>query len=862
MFERFTEKAIKVVMLSQEESRRLGHNFVGTEQILLGLIGEGTGVAYKVLRSVNLTLKDARMEVERIIGRGSGFVAVEIPFTPRAKRVLENSIEESRDLGHGYIGTEHILLALLDEDDGVAWRLFDDLKIDVEKLRADVLMAIGADSSDLNAVALVIGGEDDDREYSLEEYTTNITEQAKEGKLDPVVGRAKEIERVIQILVRRKKNNPVLIGEPGVGKTAVAEGLAQRIIQRDVPDILEEKEIVSLDIGLLLAGTKYRGEFEDRIKRIMEEVQNSETIILVIDEIHNLIGAGAAEGAVDAANILKPALARGELQCIGATTIEEYRKHIEKDQALERRFQPVNVPEPSVDETIQILRGLRNRYERHHMLRISDGALVAAAKLGAQFIADRFLPDKAIDLIDEASARVRLSGCGLPKAAKDLDKELRELLQAKDIAIREQDFDEAGHCRDLEMEIRAQITALIQRQEGLNKNQAKYNPTVEEEDIAEIVAAWTGIPVSKVSKSETEKLLKMEEILHGRVVGQDKAVMAISRAIRRARTGLKNPNRPIASFIFSGPTGVGKTELTKALASYFFGSEDTMVRMDMSEYMERHNIAKLIGSPPGYVGFSEGGLLTEAVRRKPYTVVLFDEVEKAHPDVFNLLLQILEDGRLTDAQGRLVDFKNTLLILTSNIGSKVIEKGSQGGLGFETADDENDSQYDRISSAVNEELKQYFRPEFLNRLDEIIVFSQLNKQNVREIADIMVAQLCERVLKQGLNLEVTDAVKEKLTDEGYNPIYGARPLRRAIMHLLEDNLAGSFLNTEFKKGSNIIVNLDANGEVKINLTEGTVVPEEEDKSDVPQRRRFALSTMRKRKKEKADQDPVEPVEVS
>lgn len=852
MFERFTEKAIKVVMLSQEESRRLGHNFVGTEQILLGLIGEGTGVAYKVLRSVNLTLKDARMEVERIIGRGSGFVAVEIPFTPRAKRVLENSIEESRDLGHGYIGTEHILLALLDEDDGVAWRLFDDLKIDVEKLRADVLMAIGADSSDLNAVALVIGGEEDDREYSLEEYTTNISEQAKEGKLDPVVGRAKEIERVIQILVRRKKNNPVLIGEPGVGKTAVAEGLAQRIIQRDVPDILEEKEIVALDIGLLLAGTKYRGEFEDRIKRIMEEVQTSTTIILVIDEIHNLIGAGAAEGAVDAANILKPALARGELQCIGATTIEEYRKHIEKDQALERRFQPVNVPEPSVDETIQILRGLRNRYERHHMLRISDGALVAAAKLGAQFIADRFLPDKAIDLIDEASARVRLSGCGLPKAAKDLDKELRELLQAKDIAIREQDFDEAGHCRDLEMEIRAQITALIQRQEGLNKNQAKYNPTVEEEDIAEIVAAWTGIPVSKVSKSETEKLLKMEEILHGRVIGQDKAVMAISRAIRRARVGLKNPNRPIASFIFSGPTGVGKTELTKALASYFFGSEDTMVRLDMSEYMERHNIAKLIGSPPGYVGFSEGGLLTEAVRRKPYTVVLFDEVEKAHPDVFNLLLQILEDGRLTDAQGRLVDFKNTLLILTSNIGSKVIEKGSQGGLGFETADDATDSQYDRISSAVNEELKQYFRPEFLNRLDEIIVFSQLTKQNVREIADIMVGQLCDRVLKQGLNLEVTDAVKEKLTDEGFNPIYGARPLRRAIMHLLEDNLAGSFLNTEFKKGSNIIVNLDANGEVKITLTEGVVTTVEEEDSDLPKRRRFALSTMRKRKKEKAD----------
>ena len=819
MFERFTEKAIKVVMLSQEESRRLGHNFVGTEQILLGLIGEGTGVAYKVLRSVNLTLKDARMEVERIIGRGSGFVAVEIPFTPRAKRVLENSIEESRDLGHGYIGTEHILLALLDEDDGVAWRLFDDLKIDVEKLRADVLMAIGADSSDLNAVALVIGGEDDDREYSLEEYTTNITEQAKEGKLDPVVGRAKEIERVIQILVRRKKNNPVLIGEPGVGKTAVAEGLAQRIIQRDVPDILEEKEIVALDIGLLLAGTKYRGEFEDRIKRIMEEVQNSTTIILVIDEIHNLIGAGAAEGAVDAANILKPALARGELQCIGATTIEEYRKHIEKDQALERRFQPVNVPEPSVDETIQILRGLRNRYERHHMLRISDGALVAAAKLGAQFIADRFLPDKAIDLIDEASARVRLSGCGLPKAAKDLDKELRELLQAKDIAIREQDFDEAGHCRDLEMEIRAQITALIQRQEGLNKNQAKYNPTVEEDDIAEIVAAWTGIPVSKVSKSETEKLLKMEEILHGRVIGQDKAVMAISRAIRRARVGLKNPNRPIASFIFSGPTGVGKTELTKALASYFFGSEDTMVRMDMSEYMERHNIAKLIGSPPGYVGFSEGGLLTEAVRRKPYTVVLFDEVEKAHPDVFNLLLQILEDGRLTDAQGRLVDFKNTLLILTSNIGSKVIEKGSQGGLGFETADDESDSQYDRISSAVNEELKQYFRPEFLNRLDEIIVFRQLTKDEVGQIAEIMLKEVFERISMKGIQLEVTDRFKTRLIDEGYNPTYGARPLRRAVMRLLEDSLAEEVLSEKIKAGDTAVVDVGEDNKVKVLLGE-------------------------------------------
>jgi ATP-dependent Clp protease ATP-binding subunit ClpC len=846
MFERFTEKAIKVVMLSQEESRRLGHNFVGTEQILLGLIGEGTGVAYKVLRAENLNLKDARMEVERIIGRGSGFVAVEIPFTPRAKRVLENSIEESRDLGHGYIGTEHILLALLDEDDGVAWRLFEDLKIDIEKLRADVLVAIGADAAEMNAVALVMGSDDDDREYSLEEYTTNLTDQAKEGRLDPVVGRVKEIERVVQILVRRKKNNPVLIGEPGVGKTAVAEGLAQRIIQRDVPDILEEKEIVSLDIGLLLAGTKYRGEFEDRIKRVMEEVQSSTRIILVIDEVHNLIGAGAAEGAVDAANILKPALARGELQCIGATTIEEYRKHIEKDQALERRFQPVNVPEPTIDETVQILRGLRNRYEKHHMLRISDGALVAAATLGAQFIADRFLPDKAIDLIDEASARVRLASCGLPQAAKNLDKELREILKTKDIAIRDQNFEEAGNCHSLEMEIRTQINTILSSQDTTNYKKENYNPTVEEDNVAEIVAAWTGIPVSKVSKSETEKLLKMEELLHERVIGQDVAVTAISRAIRRARVGLKNPNRPIASFIFSGPTGVGKTELTKALASYFFGSEEAMVRLDMSEYMERHNIAKLIGSPPGYVGFSEGGLLTEQVRRKPYTVVLFDEVEKAHPDVFNLLLQILEDGRLTDAQGRLIDFKNTLIILTSNIGSKVIEKGAAGGLGFDTVDDEGEADYNRMSAAVQEELKQYFRPEFLNRLDEIIVFNQLTKKDVRKIADIMIKQLCKRVSEQGYNLEVTDSVKEKLTDEGFNPIYGARPLRRAIMNLLEDNLAGEFLEKEFEPGTNIVVNLDENKKVSISVTGITLDEEEEEESVVKPRRRTALSSLKAR----------------
>jgi ATP-dependent Clp protease ATP-binding subunit ClpC len=833
MFERFTEKAIKVVMLSQEESRRLGHNFVGTEQILLGLIGEGTGVAFKVLRDEGLNLKEARMEIERIIGRGSGFVAVEIPFTPRAKRVLENSIEESRDLGHPYIGTEHILLALLDEDDGVAWRLFEEKKIDAEKLRADVIVAMGTDALEMSSRSFRRrgNGEEEEREYSLEEYTTNLTDMAREYALDPVVGRSKEIERVIQILVRRKKNNPVLVGEPGVGKTAVAEGLAQRIFQRDVPDVLDEKEIVSLDIGLLLAGTKYRGEFEDRLKRVMEEVQTSTKIILVIDELHNLIGAGAAEGAVDAANILKPALARGELQCIGATTIEEYRKHIEKDPALERRFQPVTVPEPTIEETVEILRGLRNRYEKHHLLRISDGALNAAANLGAQFIADRFLPDKAIDLIDEASARVRLSGCGLPDAAKKLDKELREILKEKDIAIRNQNFEEAGLLHAREMESRAQITAVLQAQGDL-KFLNSQELTVREEHIAEIVASWTGIPVNKVSKSETEKLVKMEELLHERVIGQEVAVAAISRAIRRARVGLKNPNRPIASFIFSGPTGVGKTELTKALASYFFGSEESMVRMDMSEYMERHNIAKLIGSPPGYVGFSEGGLLTEQVRRKPYTVVLFDEVEKAHPDVFNLLLQILEDGRLTDAQGRLIDFKNTLIILTSNIGAKAIEQGASkaaAGIGFDSLDEDAQSEnYAKMSSAVQEELKNYFRPEFLNRLDEIIVFQSLTQNDVRKIADIMLNQLCKRVTKQGFSLDITEEVKAKLAKEGFNPVYGARPLRRAIMNLLEDRLANTFLGKTFVEGTNFAVTLDDTETIQIEVTGVTPVESKED----------------------------------
>ena len=809
MFERFTEKAIKVIMLAQEEARRLGHNFVGTEQILLGLIGEGTGVAAKVLKSMGVNLKDARIEVEKIIGRGSGFVAVEIPFTPRAKRVLELSLEEARQLGHNYIGTEHLLLGLIREGEGVAARVLENLGVDLSKVRTQVIRMLGETAE----VAAGAGPQGRTKTPTLDEFGSNLTHLASEGKLDPVVGRQKEIERVIQILGRRTKNNPVLIGEPGVGKTAIAEGLAQRIANKDIPDILEEKRVVTLDIGLLVAGTKYRGEFEERLKKIMDEIRQAGNVILVIDEVHTLIGAGAAEGAIDAANILKPALARGELQCIGATTLDEYRKHIERDAALERRFQPVMVGEPSVDETIEILYGLRERYEQHHKLKILDEALEAAAKLSDRYISDRFLPDKAIDLVDEAGSRVRLINSQLPPAAKELDKELRQILKQKDDAVRAQDFDKAGELRDREMEIKAEIRAIASSKKT-EADGEEASPFVDAEEIAHIVASWTGVPVNKLTESESEKLLHMEDTLHQRLIGQEDAVKAVSRAIRRARVGLKNPNRPIASFIFSGPTGVGKTELTKALAAYFFGSEDAMIRLDMSEYMERHTVSKLIGSPPGYVGYNEGGQLTEAVRRRPYTVVLFDEIEKAHPDVFNMLLQILEDGRLTDAKGRTVDFKNTLLIMTSNIGSKVIEKGG-GGLGFEFSDDQTESQYNRIRSLVNEELKNYFRPEFLNRLDEIIVFRQLTKEEVKEIAEILLKEVFARLTEKEIALQVTDKFKERLVEEGYNPAYGARPLRRAIMRLLEDVLAEEILSGRVGEGDTAIVDLDEEGKVKV-----------------------------------------------
>src|SRR5919202_3368764 len=746
MFERFTEQAIKAIMLAQEEARRLGHNFVGTEQILLGLVGEGTGIAAKVLLDMGLNLKEARNEIENIIGRGSGFLPPEIPFTPRVKRIFETALNEARQLGHNYIGTEHILLGLIQDDEGVAGKVLQNLGIDRQRVRTQVIRAVGE-------VAAVPGGRGDSDDHkipTLEEFGTNLTKLAAAGKLDPVVGRENEIERVIQVLGRRTKNNPVLVGEPGVGKTALAEGLAQRMVNRNVPEILEDKQVISLDMGSLIAGTKFRGEFEERLTKIMAEIRAAGNIILVIDEIHTLVGAGAIQGSMDASNMLKPALARGELQCVGATTLDEYRKHIERDAALERRFQPIKVGEPSVAETIEILYGLRSAYEQHHRLTISDAALEAAATLSDRYINDRFLPDKAIDLIDEAGSRVRVMNSQTPPEVKELKKQLPAVTKEKDAAVREQDFDKAGKLRDRELEIEAEIAEAT-----INKSQVKTSPIVTEEDIAHIVANWTGVPVSKLTESESELLLHMEDTLHQRLIGQEEAVTAVSRAIRRARVGLKNPNRPIASFIFSGPTGVGKTELAKSLASYFFGSEEAMIRLDMSEFMERHTVSKLIGSPPGYVGYDEGGQLTEAVRRKPYTVVLFDEIEKAHPDVFNMLLQILDDGRLTDAKGRTVDFKNTLLIMTSNLGSKVIEKGGSG-LGFEFSDNQAESGYNRIRDRVNEDLKQYFRPEFLNRLDEIIVFRQLTKDEVKQIAEIMLREISTRLTEQGITLHVTE----------------------------------------------------------------------------------------------------------
>ena len=805
MFERFTEKAIKVIMLAQEEARRLGHNFVGTEQVLLGLIGEGTGVAAKTLKSMGVTLKDARAEVEKIIGRGSGFVAVEIPFTPRAKRVLELSWDEARQLGHNYIGTEHLLLGLIREGEGVAARVLENLGVDLNKVRSNVVKMLGeskpqAVSSGTSGASSSTGGKT--KTPSLDEFGRDLTLAAQELRLDPVVGREKEIERVIQILARRTKNNPVLIGEPGVGKTAVAEGLAIRIVNAEVPDILDGKKVIQLDMGLLVAGTKYRGEFEERLKKIMDEIRQAGNIILVIDEMHTLIGAGAAEGAIDAANILKPALSRGEIQVIGATTLDEYRKYVEKDSALERRFQPVIIDEPTEEESIEIIKGLKPKYEEHHKLIISDEAIVAAVKLSNKYITDRFLPDKAIDVIDEASSKVRLKVSNLSPEGKELEKELRSIIKEKEDAIRNQEFEKASQLRDDEADMKDKIREMAQK---YREEHEANKPTVTAENVAEVIGTMTGIPVTKLTEGESERLLKLEQTLHARVIGQNDAVVAIAKAIRRARVGLKSPNRPIGSFIFCGPTGVGKTELAKALAEAVFGSEDNMIRVDMSEFMEKHSTAKLIGSPPGYVGYDDGGHLTELVRKKPYSVILFDEIEKAHPDVFNIMLQILDDGRLTDAKGRHVNFKNTIIIMTSNVGASMITTTSK--LGFSTSDDESKDKYEKLKETVSEEMKKAFRPEFLNRIDETIVFAHLKQEEIRQIVDLMLKDLFKRLAERELSVEVTDEVKDHLAKNGYSEAYGARPLRRLIQRKIEDMLAEEILSGKYSAGDTIVIKL-------------------------------------------------------
>ena len=831
MFERFTEKAIKVIMLAQEEARRLGHNFVGTEQILLGLIGEGTGIAAKTLKSMGVNLKDARTEVEKIIGRGSGFVAVEIPFTPRAKRVLELSWDEARQLGHNYIGTEHLLLGLIREGEGVAARVLENLGVDLTKVRSHVIRLLGESGAATSGGGSSSSSTSTGRSKTptLDEFGVNMTQAAQENRLDPVVGREKEIERVIQILGRRTKNNPVLIGEPGVGKTAIAEGLAIRISNADVPEILLDKKIVMLDIGLLVAGTKYRGEFEERLKKIMDEIRSAGNVMLVIDELHTLIGAGAAEGAIDAANILKPALARGELQCIGATTMDEYRKHIERDAALERRFQPVIVDPPSVEETIEILRGLRPKYAEHHRLIISAEAIEHASKLSDRYISDRFLPDKAIDIVDEASSRVRLRASSLPPEGKEVEKELRKVRRDKEMAIRNQEFEKAANLRESETKLSEKIREI---QTAWKAQQETEKPVVTGEEVAYVVSSWTGIPLLKLTEGESERLLHMSDVLHQRVIGQNDAVEAVCKAIRRARVGLKNPNRPIGSFIFSGPTGVGKTELAKALAGYFFGSEDNLIRIDMSEFMEHHTTSKLIGSPPGYVGYQEGGQLTEQVRRKPYSVVLFDEIEKAHPDVFNVLLQILDDGRLSDSKGRTVDFKNTIIIMTSNVGAQFIDKSALT-LGFQvqTADAEHSDRYKKIKDLVMDSMKKTFRPEFLNRIDEIIVFQQLTKEEIRHIVDIMSADLQGRIKAQGMELVVTNDCKDLIAKEGYNPTYGARPLRRAIQRMLEDNMAEQVLQGNFKEGDVIETVLEGDTVKFQKLAKKVAKPEKGEKEE-------------------------------
>ncbi|MGE8081777.1 ATP-dependent protease ATP-binding subunit ClpC [Peribacillus loiseleuriae] len=795
MFGRFTERAQKVLALAQEEAIRLGHNNIGTEHILLGLVREGEGIAAKALYALGLGSDKIQKEVENLIGRGQE-KAQTIHYTPRAKKVIELSMDEARKLGHSYVGTEHVLLGLIREGEGVAARVLNNLGVSLNKARQQVLQLLGSNESGGHQGAASANASTP----TLDGLARDLTAIAREGSLDPVIGRSKEIQRVIEVLSRRTKNNPVLIGEPGVGKTAIAEGLAQQIINNEVPEILRDKRVMTLDMGTVVAGTKYRGEFEDRLKKVMDEIRQAGNIILFIDELHTLIGAGGAEGAIDASNILKPSLARGELQCIGATTLDEYRKYIEKDAALERRFQPITVNEPTIEESILILKGLRDRYEAHHRVSITDESIDAAVKLSDRYISDRFLPDKAIDLIDEAGSKVRLRSYTTPPNLKELEVKLDEVRKEKDSSVQSQEFEKAASLRDTEQRLREQLE---ETKKTWKEKQGQENSEVTVDDIAHVVSSWTGVPVTRLAQTESDKLLNMESILHDRVIGQEEAVIAVAKAVRRARAGLKDPKRPIGSFIFLGPTGVGKTELARALAESIFGDEEAMIRIDMSEYMEKHSTSRLVGSPPGYVGYEEGGQLTEKVRRKPYSVVLLDEIEKAHPDVFNILLQVLEDGRLTDSKGRTVDFRNTILIMTSNVGASALKSNKY--VGFNIQDQGQD--YKDMKGKVLEELKRAFRPEFLNRIDETIVFHALERKHLKEIVTLMSVQLTNRLNEQEILIELTDAAKEKIAEVGYDPEYGARPIRRALQKHVEDYLSEELLKGNVQKNHPVTIDV-------------------------------------------------------
>jgi ATP-dependent Clp protease ATP-binding subunit ClpC len=804
MFERFTDRARRVVVLAQEEARMLNHNYIGTEHILLGLIHEGEGVAAKALESLGISLEAVRQQVEEIIGQGQQAPSGHIPFTPRAKKVLELSLREALQLGHNYIGTEHILLGLIREGDGVAAQVLVKLGADLNRVRQQVIQLLhGYQGKEPTSAASGSTESAPSTSLVLDQFGRNLTQGAREGKLDPVIGREKEIERVMQVLSRRTKNNPVLVGAPGVGKTAVVEGLAQKIVKGEVPETIKDKQLYTLDLGALVAGSRYRGDFEERLKKVLKEIRTRGDIILFIDEIHTLVGAGAAEGAIDAASILKPMLARGELQTIGATTLDEYRKYLEKDAALERRFQPIQVAEPTIAHTIEILKGLRDRYEAHHRVSITDGALVASAQLADRYISDRFLPDKAIDLIDEAGSRMRIRRMTAPPDLREYDEKIAQVRKEKESAIDSQDFEKAAALRDNEKQLLAKKAT---REKEWKAGDMDVVAEVNEELIAEVLATATGIPVFKLTEEESQRLLRMEDELHKRVIGQNDAIKALSQAIRRTRAGLKDPKRPGGSFIFAGPSGVGKTELSKTLAEFLFGDEDSLIQLDMSEYMEKHTVSRLFGSPPGYVGYEEGGQLTEKVRRRPFSVVLFDEIEKAHPDIFNSLLQILEDGRLTDAQGRMVDFKNTVIIMTTNLGTRDISKGVSVGFARQG---ESRGSYDRMKAKVGEELKQHFRPEFLNRVDDIIVFHQLEQDEIFEIVDLMITKVDDRLKDRDMAIEITLAAKTLLSERGYDPVLGARPLRRTIQREIEDMLSEKILFGELRPGS--IVTLDTEG---------------------------------------------------